>query len=539
MNDQMLGADPQQLRDLAKLFSTSSQQIDHAVNLLQPIVERVRWYGGDASAFKANWSSRMRPQLTDARTYLEATSKDLVGQAEQQEKASAVEGGGGPGLLQQILDQGKQVLSDLEKTAAHNAALQDQLAKMHDASKADVEAWWKSLSDADKQYLLTQNGANNIPLAEQLAELQGKLPADAMHAAQLALTDKALSTMPVYKDKEAIGIDGQVAWVHGGAHVGTEITKNADGSATLKVYGDLGGGVNTPSTKAGVGVTLTGEASRTYKFNSLADAQAAQNQMIHDLPPDDFGKIEHAVDNPGKYVLDTLNQAADKHGVVSHDDKLKGTVSVYGKTDLGGDVKGQASLDLAYEQNLTNGTSTGTGTIKADAKLDLGGGAKLEGAGEAGVTVSWDADHNIQKLSLDVKGTVQDSLKAAVNADGTPSGQSNGVSSTFKAGEQVSAKMEIYATPQNQAMINSFINHTAVGDSVAAGQDLANIYHASGVTLQGNAVVKSENNWVDIDTGVASLKAGSTSEVTTNVGTVYKAPYTSDYQSVTPADRKG
>ena len=44
------------------------------------------------------------------------------------------------------------------------------------------------------------------------------------------------------------------------------VVENADGSATLKVYGNAGVGVNDPTGTAGV--TLNGEGSTEFKFGS-------------------------------------------------------------------------------------------------------------------------------------------------------------------------------------------------------------------------------------------------------------------------------
>lgn len=530
MSGEMLGANPEDLRALAKLMATSSEKLDNTVNMLQPTIEHSRWFGGDAARFRSDWAGKLRPQLHDSVQLLKSTSKKLVQQAADQEQASAAEGAGS------IRPDGHVVTRE-EAQAEHQKDLRDQLAQMQGASKEDVEKWWKSLSDEDKQYLLSGLGDLRVPLAEQVAALGDKLPADAQEAARLALMDKARATTPVYKDKESIGIDGHAAWAHGGAHISTEITKNADGSATLKVAGDIGGGVNVPGAKD-TGVTLTGEISRTYKFDSLADAQAALNQMTEDLPPDGVGDVKDAVSDPGGYLMDKLDNAAGKHGVTGHDDKAKGTLSLSAGADLGGDVKGSAKLDLAYEQNLSTGTSIASGALKLDAKVDLGEGLKLSGSGEVGMDLAMDKDHNIEKMTLNLKGTVEGSQEIRVDQIGTPEGQKDGFGTTFKGGVQGAVKMEIYNTPQNEALVQSFISNTASGNDAAAAVDLQKIYQSSGVTLQANTVATSENNLVDFDAKVASLKIGTKSEETVNVVTGYKAPHDIGYRTMDAADRK-
>ncbi|PYI67270.1 hypothetical protein CVV68_11065 [Arthrobacter livingstonensis] len=521
MNDQMLGADPAQLRELATLFSTSSDQLDRTVQLLHPVILHARWQGADASRFRADWSGGMRPQMTRARDFLRTTANALLTQAGEQESASAVDGGGG---------RGKPLPGG---TPDDQSDLEVQLDSMRDASKEDVAAWWNSLSAVERNLLLNGQDANKVPLALQLAALEGKLPADARQAANDVLVKNAKASIPMYSSKEKFGIDGQLAWVHGGAHIGTDITQNADGSAMLKVSGDIGGGVNTPGTKGGANATLTGELSRSYKFKSLADAQAALNQMTQDLPPDDLGAAKDAISSPVGYLMGTLDHAAGQHGAVNHFDSAKGTISAGIDGKLSADVHGSAKLEMAYEQNLSDGSSTATATAKADAKLDLGDGQKLSGNGEAGIKLSMNDDHSIQKLTLSVKGTLESSVEVREDAAGTLAGQKDGMGATGGAGVQGSVQMEIYNTPANEELIKSYLANSASGDPMAAGADLARIYHASGVTVQANVVSSAEANLVDFDSGVASLKVGSTSEVTTNASTGYKAPHGTDYEPIT------
>lgn len=95
MNDGMLGADPEQLRDLAKSLNRSGEDLNRAASTLQEGVTRLRWVGPDADAFKNRWSSHMRPTLRTAAGELDRVSRTLLAQAEEQERASSDTGGGG------------------------------------------------------------------------------------------------------------------------------------------------------------------------------------------------------------------------------------------------------------------------------------------------------------------------------------------------------------------------------------------------------------------------------------------------------------
>ena len=111
------------------------------------------------------------------------------------------------------------------------------------------------------------------------------------------------------------------------------MVENADGSATMKVYGNMGLGVN--DTTGTAGVTLSGEVSREYKFGSVEEAMAAREQMYTDLPPDSVGEIKDVAGNPPGYILDTINDAADDNGSTGQTDKAKGTLSLEAEGESG------------------------------------------------------------------------------------------------------------------------------------------------------------------------------------------------------------
>lgn len=531
LNGNMLGADPAQLRALAELLSNSSARLHNTASSLHPAVMNARWQGPDANRFRADWASKMRPQLQEASRFLDSTARSILAQAKEQEDASAVgsEGNSGPSTPS-VINPGESA----------TYTIYQRFEVLKDGPKEDMAAWWNTLTPAQQKSLLAGKDENKIPNALYIAALGERLSPEDQKAANEVLIKNASASIPLYNRVDKIGVDGQVMWVHGGAHIASTITQNADGSATLKVSGDLGGGANTPGTKGGVNATLTGELGKSYRFDSLAQAQAALNQMTKDLPPDNFGKAKDAISNPAGYLVDALDNAAHKNGSVSQFDTVKGTVSVGASGKLGDDVKGSAKLDMAYEQNLSNGESTASVTAKADAKLDLGDGTKFGGSGEAGIKVQMNSDHEVTKLSLSLRGTVEGSADVrqqdpttpmALPGAGAPT-PNEGPSIKASAGVQGSLQMEIYNTKENSALIQSYLGNTAAGNDAAAASDLAKIYHASGTTLQLNTVTKSEANLVDFDSGAASLKVGSSTEQTTNVSTGYKAPYSENYNKL-------
>lgn len=97
MTDQMLGANVEELRELGKLAYEKSERLGDVQNTLSALVlGPIRWHGPDADAFKSRWRQVHVPILENARSLLANTSKSLIAQAAEQEKASAVDAAGAP-----------------------------------------------------------------------------------------------------------------------------------------------------------------------------------------------------------------------------------------------------------------------------------------------------------------------------------------------------------------------------------------------------------------------------------------------------------
>lgn len=97
MTDGMIGADPDQLRDLAKIMESSGRELRQASSSLNGVIARVRWNGPDSEKFRGQWNNGMRKTLHTTAVMLSDHSSLLKIQAEEQIKASASDGGGGSG----------------------------------------------------------------------------------------------------------------------------------------------------------------------------------------------------------------------------------------------------------------------------------------------------------------------------------------------------------------------------------------------------------------------------------------------------------
>lgn len=536
------GADDAQLRELAALFGSRSSTLRTLEAQLTGRINGSRWDGPDAARFIGEWNTGHRKAIAAAVTLFDRMAQDLRTNADQQDRASAADPADGGGAA------GGPGPTGID---AHRRDLRSQLAAMGSASAPEVRQWWNSLSDADRAYLLQgKDPHSGLPLANALLALQDRLPPGAVEQARQARFEIAKGEIPVYDEKTALTLDGRVAWVHGGAHLTSDLKVKADGTVDLKLSGDLGGGVNAPGGVAGA--TLTGEISRTYHFASLADALAARDQMLRDVPPDELGEVHDLVDDPARYLSDKLNAAAGAHGATGHDDKWKGTFALEAQTPAGGPSKNEASgkLAMSYEQNVTDGSSVAEAAVSGKAKLDLGDGASFAGAAEAKFKLEMDPQHQIERVTLEADGTFLGMHKlpfggagagagapAAIDAGPAPASSSGSMSAG--AGVHGSVRISVDNTPQNAAVIQDYVNHLAAGDQSAADQDLGRLYRAGEVVLQVDNAASTEVKAVDVNTPAFALKAGMKTEIEQNVATLYKAPNDLSYQLYTPATAGG
>ncbi len=512
------GADVGQLRELAKAADRAATLLSTKALSLQNQIMAAPWKGADGERFRQDWNGNHRPSLDRVVNSLRNNAKLLLQNADEQEKSSAsATGSTRMTAFEKLQLQWEETKDWLEKQAEeakaraeHQEKLEGQLNNMADASPEEQAKWWAGLSEEDRKYLIEGEGEDG-PFAAELMKMDGGIPESAQQQAREHLQELGKADIPVYRETGTVGVEGRVLWAHGGAEVGAEVVENADGTATLKVHGNLGIGVNDTSGTAGA--TLNGELSRQYTFDSKEDAIAAREQMLRDLPPDSLGDAKDAVGNPPDYLLDTINKAANDNDANGHTDSAKGSLelAVEAKSTTGG--SGEAALKLAYERNLTDGTSTATAEVSAGGKLELNGEV-FEADGKAGLEVKMDKDNNISSISVAMEGTVArgvgDSVNAGVTAD-----------ASITAGAQGTVKIDVPYTPDNQPIIDSYMRNVAIGNTAGASLDAARLYEAGSATVQVNAVATTKSE-VGFDVKAAEGKVTTESQVSTNVSTYHK-----------------
>lgn len=532
----LTGADVGELRLLAGEFDAKAHMLRTLESQLNWRIHTAPWHGADVSRFQQDWNTRYRKRIVVAATAIADAARELRANADQQERASAARTGASRVTL---ADLWRAYSSWQKKRSAEQAArqeiLRDQLASMKDASPAEVQQWWASLSEADKKYLLQgKDPDSGIPLTETLLAIQDKLPPGEVDRIRKARLLQEMPEIRVYEEKTALRAEARFGWVHGGMKLESSVTQNADGSAELTITGGLSGGANTPGGNAQV--TASGEISRTYHFDSLEQAIAAREQMLREMPPDELGEVRDASSDLPGYISKKLDSITEANGATGHTDKMKGTFSLEASAKTPSKDSLEGKLSMSYEQNLNDGTSTASVSLSGKAKLDLGDGLGFSGAGEASMKLQMDKNHDIDSITLKAEGTFTGSVKEKFDLGNDVSSSPAGLN----GGARGSLEIQVANTAENSALVQSYIDNVATGNDVAAARDMARLYHAGQVVVQFDAVTHAEANLVDIDARAAAVKVGVETDISANLGTYYKAPNDLVYQHVEPrADRSG
>lgn len=90
-----IGADVEQLRSLAKRFTTSADRLQQSSSGLSgAITNAAFWRGNDADQFRAQWRSQSNPSIATVVKSLRSAADALIRNADEQDRASGAGGGG-------------------------------------------------------------------------------------------------------------------------------------------------------------------------------------------------------------------------------------------------------------------------------------------------------------------------------------------------------------------------------------------------------------------------------------------------------------
>lgn len=88
-----LGADVEQVRGLAERMGRRAEVLATSIDVLEGAVLGVAWMGPDADRMRQTWIGSVRPQVDLATAHLARRAVELAENAEQQDAASAADGG--------------------------------------------------------------------------------------------------------------------------------------------------------------------------------------------------------------------------------------------------------------------------------------------------------------------------------------------------------------------------------------------------------------------------------------------------------------
>lgn len=114
----MQGLDPQDCLDLVKLLKSSAHQLDRTGAQLNQTIARTGWQGPDSHRFRSQWPGN-RARLNQTAKDLESIASVVLREIAEQERASAVDNGGGGSLWDDIVDAGKDLWDDFTEGAGN------------------------------------------------------------------------------------------------------------------------------------------------------------------------------------------------------------------------------------------------------------------------------------------------------------------------------------------------------------------------------------------------------------------------------------
>lgn len=84
-----VGMDVGAVRNLASQLMAKADEIDSIATILSSHLESTQWVGPDATAFRSDWSSTHRAQLSQVAHALRDASSRATNNANQQDQASS------------------------------------------------------------------------------------------------------------------------------------------------------------------------------------------------------------------------------------------------------------------------------------------------------------------------------------------------------------------------------------------------------------------------------------------------------------------
>jgi len=451
----MVGADVEELRELARYFQQKAGQLQSIESNLAWRIHSAPWHGSDVSRFKQLWDRTYRSVLQNAAHDIRASAAALNRQADQQQEASAGAGGSSHSRISPLVCRSPEaILPDLESALGGDASAQS--------------AWWNSLG-RDEQRGLMQAYPSLILQLDCLSSAQREQALAAFNK------DFAEHTM-VASDSASFDVTAHAGWVRIGVDGEAELERMADGTYQVVLSGGASLGLGGKAPGVDGAVALTGDASATYRFDNLKDAQRFIDDLLTAAVPDNFVDGAELATNPPAYVIGKYAGVFANYS--SH----------YLTTALTGGVEGNVEVSAGpYSAHVKAGATASYDTASKEttfaATYDMGAGAsagaEVDAHAQGGYQLTVDSSGAMK--SLVIQSTVGASGGVGVDAEIAK------VSSTVGSDASITTDIDL-RNPANQQLAGQYLQAVSSGDFHRASEITAQLQQNSTVTLRSDAV---------------------------------------------------
>ena len=457
-----VGADVEQLRALAQLFGDKATSLEDVVNSINGQLHSAGWVGEDADAFKSDWDSNLTVLVRNVVDSLRERNTSLNQQADEQEKASAVNGS--LGATAAMLAKGLQVATGLGKTA--NTAGQDpyngkpregeagrdadyaRLAQAAYENGDPIPDGWRKISDDElaelgidpseldhtitgMQATIYQNADGKYVLAFRGTELDRELPQDGlsdfygsglssirvspqvMNAISLS-TKLAKAVGPENLDFTGHSLGGELASVAAIATGGQAVTFNAAGVSTTSETIARGSCLTNFGTQS----PLDGSNVKAYSY-ALDPLNNAQD-IAHDsgvfghsdlIVPRAYGERHIIPASEGASPSDGINGIKYNHNVERMYGPLDAQYENPSANHIAASGKPTATVALGYvADGYANGLGeVGNGYVNAGSDIASGANDAAQHLTTSGMRVAgaWNQGDYAGAVTEGIAGTAQ------------------------------------------------------------------------------------------------------------------------------------
>ncbi len=459
----MIGADVEELRQLADFFRQRAEQLGTLETQLAGRIHSAPWRGADVDHFKYRWDRSYRATLQAAADDLRAASHTLLGQADQQRDASSGAGGstgGGSGTVAPGGGSGPMVCRDPE------SMLPDLQTALGGDESAQA-AWWNSLTPAERTALMT--------LYPGLILQLGVLSADDRDAAMEQFAEYTRDNTLVSSEATGFDVTASAGWVRIGVDGEAQMQQMGDGTYRVVLTGGGSLGIGADGGDAEASLDLSGDASVTYAFDSQADADRFINDLVTAAVPDDLGDGFSLASNAPAYVVNKYAEVFDQYSGHYVTTNLTGSVEGSVEVSAGG-----LSADVSGSAGVSYDTATGDKTFS----LDYGLGASNTSDGAA----SSIAASGSYQLTVDDSGAMTNlTIETTAGGSAGIGGGTDALNATMMAGSDSTVTTSVdLRNPVNQHLAAEYVNAVTVGDSARVNDIVTQLQQNSTVTVRAD-----------------------------------------------------